>query len=143
MSKKFRVHHILCTSLYEGKGYSEGFCDNMSAVVCYLREHADEKLTLVAEPDIICKNCKWHKSDDTCGSDSNRVVEKDLRILSHLSLTLGAEYTYRELCRCMLEKITEEMFAESCGNCQWHKQGLCHYENLIAQLENVGNGRID
>ena len=26
--KKFRVHHILCTVLYRGEGYSGTFCDN-------------------------------------------------------------------------------------------------------------------
>lgn len=31
--KKFRVHHILCTVLYRGEGYSGTFCDNMTEKV--------------------------------------------------------------------------------------------------------------
>ena len=38
MADKFRGHHIVCTSLYEGKGYSGAFCENMTAVVERLRK---------------------------------------------------------------------------------------------------------
>ena len=57
MADKFRGHHIVCTSLYEGKGYSGAFCENMTAVVERLRKDPDEELLLVAEPDMICANC--------------------------------------------------------------------------------------
>ena len=52
MADKFRGHHIVCTSLYEGKGYSGAFCENMTAVVERLRKDPDEELFLVAEPDM-------------------------------------------------------------------------------------------
>ena len=55
MADKFRGHHIVCTSLYEGKGYSGAFCENMTAVVERLRKDPDEELLLVAEPDMICE----------------------------------------------------------------------------------------
>ena len=44
MADKFRGHHIVCTSLYEGKGYSGAFCENMTAVVERLRKDPDEEL---------------------------------------------------------------------------------------------------
>lgn len=137
MNKKLRVHHIFCTSLYEGKGYSSEFCDNMSAAVDYLRSHPDEKLTLVAEPDIICANCPNYLENDRCAQDSNHVVHKDYGILKYLELVEGADYSYRELCRQARKKITEEIFLESCGNCEWRKQGLCRYEDLTAQLDKM------
>lgn len=137
MSKKLRVHHIFCTSLYEGKGYSNSFCDNMAAVVSWLRSHPDEKLTLSASPDIVCANCPNHLPGDICSHNGNRVVDKDRGIAKCLELTEGAEYTYRELCRRAKECVTEEVFMETCGNCDWRKQGLCRYEDLVSQLENI------
>ena len=40
--KKFRVHHILCTVLYRGEGYSGTFCDNMTQKVQELK--ADQEI---------------------------------------------------------------------------------------------------
>lgn len=137
MHKKFRIHHILCTSLYEGKGYSSTFCENMSSIVEYLHHHPDEKLTLVAEPDIICANCPNRTEADTCSQDLNHVVEKDRGILKYIDLTEGAAYSYRELCRQMLLQITPELFEEICGSCAWKKQGLCRYEDLISHLSEM------
>lgn len=137
MSGKLRVHHILCTSLYEGKGYSSTFCDNMSSVVDELRKHPDEKCMLVAEPDMICANCPNHRENDGCSQNGNHIVEKDLKLLNVLGFREGNEYSYRELCRQARKTITEEIFLESCGNCEWRRQGLCRYEDLTAQLDRM------
>ncbi len=132
---QLRVHHILCTSNYEGNGYSGAFCENMTKIVNRLREDPDEKLELVAHPDMICLNCPNKTESDTCMHDFNRVVEKDRFIAEKLGLTEGNVYTYRALCRKTREQMTEEMFTELCGRCDWKKQGLCRYEDFIAQLE--------
>jgi hypothetical protein len=47
--KEFRVHHILCTQLYRGLGYSGDFCTNMTAIVSDLRANPEQKVRLVAE----------------------------------------------------------------------------------------------
>lgn len=135
MENRFRAHHIICTSLYEGKGYSGAFCENMTAVVERLRSNPDEELCLVAEPDIICRNCPNRTEKEECSSDSNRVVEKDRRVLNWLHLEEGKVYTYREMCRHAREHMTEDIFLENCGKCDWRRQGLCRYEDLIAQLD--------
>ena len=79
MADKFRGHHIVCTSLYEGKGYSGAFCENMTAVVERLRKDPDEELLLVAEPDMICANCPNRTETNECVHNHNRVVNKDRR----------------------------------------------------------------
>lgn len=79
MADKFRGHHIVCTSLYEGKGYSGAFCENMTAVVERLRKDPDEELLLVAEPDMICANCPNRTEMNECVHNHNRVVNKDRR----------------------------------------------------------------
>lgn len=35
MNRTFRVHHILCTALYTGLGYSGDFCENMTAITSF------------------------------------------------------------------------------------------------------------
>ena len=119
MADKFRGHHIVCTSLYEGKGYSGAFCENMTAVVERLRKDPDEELFLVAEPDMICANCP----------------NKDRRVIEFFGLEENRVYTYREMCRHARAAMNMDFFMENCGKCDWRKQGLCKYEDLLAQLD--------
>ncbi len=133
--KDLRVHHILCTSNYEGKGYSDAFCDNMSAVVDRLRSNPDEKLHLVAQPDMICRNCPNKTTDHTCAHDGNKIVAKDQRIAERLGLVVDGSYTYRTLCKITREQMTPELFTELCGVCSWHAQGLCKYEYFLDRLD--------
>lgn len=135
MHEKFRAHHIICTSLYEGKGYSGAFCENMTAIVNRLRSNPDEELVLVAEPDMICANCPNRTVDGKCESNDNRVVEKDRRVMRWLEFNEGTLYSYREMCRHARSHMTEEIFMENCGKCDWRAQGLCRYEELLAQLD--------
>ena len=99
MADKFRGHHIVCTSLYEGKGYSGAFCENMTAVVERLRKDPDEELLLVAEPDMICANCPNRTETNECVHNHNRVVNKDRRVIEFFGLEENRVYTYREMCR--------------------------------------------
>lgn len=137
MEKKFRAHHILCTSLYEGKGYSGTFCENMTKIVENLREDPDQTVLLVAEPDRICANCPNRTGTNECAQDANHVEIKDRKLLESLGLTEGASYSYRNLCRTAQKKVTREAFEATCGKCYWHRQGLCRYEDLIAQLKTI------
>lgn len=134
MSEKFRAHHILCTSLYEGKGYSNEFCDNMGKVVDRLRSHPDEAFQIVAEPDLICANCPNQTKDKTCSQNANRVVDKDRRVIERIGLKENGTYTYRELCRLASGKITYEVYLGFCQKCPWREAGLCKYEDLKRNL---------
>lgn len=116
MEQKFRVHHILCTSLYEGKGYSGTFCENMTAIVEWLQSHKDKPLTLVAEPDMICENCPNRTESNECEQDANHVAEKDRQLLAVLQLEEGGSYTYRELCERALDRMTEEAFLKAAAD---------------------------
>lgn len=135
MENKFRAHHIICTSLYEGKGYNNAFCENMTSVVNRLRDNPDEELTLVAKPDLICINCPNQTKSGKCSHNHNRVVNKDRRVMKFFGLKENQIYTYREMCRHAREAMTTEFFMENCGKCNWRKRGLCKYEDLIAQLD--------
>ncbi len=143
MSETFRAHHIICTSLYEGKGYSGAFCENMTAIVNRLRSNPDETMVLVAKPDMICANCPNRTEDGKCTENDNHVVEKDRFVMSRLKLQEGAVYSYRKMCRQARTYMTEEVFMENCGTCDWRAQGLCRYEDLIARLDACINASFD
>lgn len=132
---KFRAHHIICTSLYEGKGYSGAFCENMTSIVERLRSDPDEEFLLVAEPDMICANCPNRAEGNECSENHNRVVDKDRRVIEQFGLKENEVYTYREMCGHAREAMTEAFFMENCGKCDWRRQGLCKYEDLLAQLD--------
>lgn len=130
----FRVHHILCTNLYQGMGYSGEFCENMTKIVTELRRHPQKELELVCEPDMICQNCPNLTENGGCGQDANHVVGKDEKIRQILGLETHKIYTYQQLCKIALERFTEKDFMESCQNCQWYQQDLCHYDVLQKNL---------
>ena len=89
--KKFRVHHILCTVLYRGEGYSGTFCDNMTE-----KADPEEPLMLVTDPDMICARCPNRTPGDTCVDDKNHVKSKDLELLELFGLKENQLY-YRQL----------------------------------------------
>ena len=136
---RFRAHHIICTSLYEGKGYSGAFCDNMTKVVDDLRNNPDREFILSAQPDVICRDCPNKTDNNECSHNSNRVVKKDRRVIEKFKLQEGKVYSYREMCINARDNMDREYFEENCGKCDWHKQGLCSYEDLISSLDRTIN----
>ncbi|MFR4352056.1 MAG: DUF1284 domain-containing protein [Roseburia sp.] len=134
---EFRAHHILCTLLYEGEGYSGAFCENMTAIVEHLRGNLDENLHLVAKSDRICAGCPNCVEPEHCALENNSVVDKDRGVMRQLGLEENAVYTYRELCKKALDGMTEDFFEESCGTCDWRRRGLCRYEDLKTRLSHI------
>ena len=94
---KFRVHHIMCTNLYKGYGYSGPFCENMTKMVSWLNENQDEPLLLVTHPDEICKKCPNLVDGRYCVDITNHVQKKDEKLLEPLKLNGNKTYTYRQL----------------------------------------------
>lgn len=128
--KHFRVHHIMCTNLYQGYGYSGAFCQNMTKMVTWLKDHADEPLLLVSDPDEICKKCPNLVEGKYCLDATNHVKSKDQHLLEPLHLLEGQTYTYGQLMQKADKYLTKEVFESSCSKCEWYKQGLCHYEDF-------------
>lgn len=147
---RLRVHHLLCSALYVGKGYSVAFCENMQKVVEWLweplsepeedeeRQRAPEyilckgekrEVRLITEPDNICKECP-NLADNGCRLDDDHVVSKDAALAQALGLETDRVYPVMELLHTVGSRLTAEIFEESCSNCEWYKQGLCHYEQL-------------
>lgn len=140
---RLRVHHLLCSALYTGSGYSEDFCKNMQEIVDYLwgqgaarNMQCGEKaeIELVVSPDAICKECP-NLVDESCNLDDNNVVSKDAKLADRLSLTTDRSYFVPELLELVATNLTEEIFETSCHQCEWYAKGLCRYEMLAAKYE--------
>lgn len=134
MSRLLRAHHVLCTTLFEGKGYSSGFCAGMEKKVRQLREHPDMPLLAVCVPDEICQNCPNLTKQNTCSSEKNQIVQKDEWVCQVLRLQKDKIYTYREMQLRAKKYLDKQSFDKICGSCKWNKQGLCSYEKLMQRL---------
>lgn len=129
---RLRVHHLLCSALYVGKGYNEAFCANMQRVVEWLWKDGEgekREVLLIAEPDNICVSCP-NLVYDRCKLDDNHVVSKDAALAHALGLEIDCIYPVSELLHIVGSRLTAEIFEESCQNCEWYEQGLCDYEQL-------------
>lgn len=135
-----RVHHLLCIPLFQGYGYSDGFCENMAACIGRLRADGGQTVILTDRADDICAGCPHRgkaggcrqneeekdRSEDESGEDS--VVQKDRTLAEYLKLTVGNTYTFSQLMEMAAQNLTEEIFDESCKSCRWRMEGLCSYE---------------
>lgn len=144
---RLRVHHLFCSALFVGKGYSEAFCRNMSGIVRNLwgenpqgktlhsgQEENDGEVELVISPDVICKECP-NLINGRCSLDDNNVVSKDEKLAERLGLEINRSYPVTGLLRQTAENLTEEIFETSCHNCEWYLAGLCSYEKLAEKYK--------
>lgn len=137
---RLRVHHLFCSALYVGKGYSEAFCQNMQKAVQWLwnpaaGENEERKAELVLEPDSICAVCPNQKGRG-CILDDNHVVSKDAKLAQALGLAIDHTYSVSDLLGQVAQKLTKEIFETSCNQCEWYRMGLCSYEKLAEKYEN-------
>lgn len=144
---ELRAHHLLCIPMYQGHGYSEGFCAHMSEVINRIKT-SEEVFRPLASPDEICSHCpnlqppvQLPENDGSAKRESeipelkNRYCDhekntsrKDAILLENFGLICGRYYRREELRETVLSHMTEEIFDRSCGKCQWHEQGLCSFE---------------
>lgn len=143
-----RVHHLLCSVLFEGKGYSDSFVENMTKIVNELKK-ADSTVYLTCKPDSICSDCPNALSDGKCALDkentnlssanNKEIASLDQFIASSFSLKLETEYNSGELFKLIQSNITKDFFESSCSTCRWYHLGLCSYEKYEKQLSSFIN----
>lgn len=134
---ELRAHHLLCSILYEGKGYNDEFVENMNKVVSQLKRGGMVKI--IKKPDSICVECPNAKSDGGCAleKDSKEIKDLDQFILDSFGIKENEEADSFHFYSQIAENITEEIFNKSCGECRWKKAGLCSYNKYIEELKSV------
>ncbi len=139
---KLRVHHLLCSALFKGKGYSEAFTEHMRTVAGILfpepdREESgkDTDIILTIQSDLICGECPNLK-DNACCLDDNNVVAKDAKLAEALGLECDMVYRRKDLLRYVAGALSEDIFETSCHKCRWYEEGLCSYAGLREKYDN-------
>lgn len=132
---KLRAHHLLCSVLYKGRGYSSLFNKNMTCVVDNLRKGC--MVELGSSPDAICTDCPNLKEDGSCRLDENKcknIMSLDESVLSRFGFQSGEVYASQKLYRKIRNNCREDDFDLWCQNCRWRKEGLCSYSEYMERI---------
>ncbi len=132
-----RVHHLLCSVLYEGAGYSAQFTGHMNGIVSALKNR-HTKLRLVTGSDSICARCPNRTGEGGCALDDahKSVGGLDGLILERTGLKAGKVYTAEEAFMQAAGRMDESAFQQCCADCRWYLAGFCSYEKYERNVKN-------
>ena len=120
---ELRPHHLLCTQGYSGKGYSDGFVENMTSVVNTLRGDEPVKIRLVFSTDTLCQPCPNKRGEGLCKSQDN-VSRFDSKTIQYFNLE-EKEYIYQDIVREINSQMTPEILKDICSGCGWYPISSC------------------
>lgn len=120
---KLRPHHLLCTQGYSGKGYDTGFVTNMDEVVHTLRTVPGTKIQIVFNTDDLCIDCP-HKMGENICETQDKVAKFDRKTIEYFGIE-EKEYVYQDIIDEIDHKITEDILADICGDCEWFPISAC------------------
>lgn len=123
---RLRPHHVLCSIGFQGRGYSHGFVENMSAIVDGILRAPNGDATLVdltRDADELCGPCPRRTgSSCTCGDNIARL---DARHAAALGITPGTRLSWGELRERAKASVVPDDLDWLCEGCQWLSLGLC------------------
>ena len=113
-----RPHHGLCAQFFEGKGYSEGFVENMAAVLETLGGDPSRPVRLCCEADVICARCPHNRQG--CCESGQKVLDYDAEVLRLCSLRAGDTLSWGEYCARVEERVIRPgRLRQVCRDCEW------------------------
>ncbi|MGB0499398.1 MAG: DUF1284 domain-containing protein [Rubricella sp.] len=123
---RYRPHHFLCSLGYEGKGYSEAFTANMTAIVIgRLRAEGGEEtvIEVTGHTDDICAPCPKRRGRLCTSQDRIKVLD---RAHAHaLRLKPGERLTWGQALERIREHVQPGDLSTICAGCQWLELGVC------------------
>lgn len=120
---KLRPHHLLCTQGYEGKGYSDAFVENMTAITDLLRSGERARIDLVFSTDDICAKCPMMLDVDRCEANE-KIKRLDQKVVHYFGLE-EKSYIYQEIVCEINTKITASIMDDICSECSWYAVSAC------------------
>jgi len=120
---KLRPHHLLCTQGYSGKGYSDDFVENMTAITMRLRNDANAVVEIVFSTDDICGKCPRMIDHDLCESN-DKVKRFDAKVAAYFGIE-EKRYIYQDIIREINAKMTSAMMDDICSECEWYPISAC------------------
>jgi hypothetical protein len=134
---KFRPHHFLCALGFVGKGYSDRFTANMTAIVeGRLRAPGGEgtPIEVVGRLDDICAPCP-RRAGSGC-SVQEKIDRLDAAHAAALGLTAGDRLTWGAAQSRIRARVRPGDLARLCTGCEWLELGLC--EAALGRLHGKG-----
>jgi len=134
---RFRPHHFLCALGYAGKGYSEDFTANMTAIVMdRLRAPGGDDVVIetTGATDDICTPCP--KRRGRLCTNQQAISRLDRAHAAALRLAPRERLTWGEAKRRIVENVAPGSLSTLCEGCQWLELGLC--EKALARLHGEG-----
>ncbi|MEZ5886321.1 MAG: DUF1284 domain-containing protein [Paracoccaceae bacterium] len=130
---RYRPHHFLCSLGFQGKGYSEGFTANMTAIVMgRLRAQGGDAtvIEVTGATDDICAPCPKRRGRLCTSQDKIKTLDRAhaaaLRIEPHERLTWG------EAKARIRANVPPGTLKTLCAGCEWEPYGMC--EEALAAL---------
>jgi len=117
-----RPHHILCLSLFEGKGYNEEFTANIRKILDNF-----QNLEIVSCADDVCVCCP-NNIHGECSLGEDDVRNKDRNACRGLNLEIG-EISVESI-NHKLVMLTKTDFETCCSTCRWYKGNVCRFEKI-------------
>lgn len=122
MTIRLRGHHLLCLLGYRGKGYSDGFCANMTRVYEQLRTAPETRIELIEGPDEICAA---FPADQPAHCENGSVYRKDREIAGRIGIAVGETRAWSDICVAVAERVQPDDIGSLCRDCRWEPYGLC------------------
>ncbi len=123
---RYRPHHFLCSIGYEGKGYSEGFTANMTAIVMGRLRAVGGDATLIevaGAADDICAPCPKRQGEG-CEA-GGKIARLDAAHARALNLAPGDRLTWGEAKARIRAAVPAGSLRHLCAGCEWEPLGLC------------------
>lgn len=127
-----RGHHLFCTTLFTGHGYSEAFTTRMNATLQALK--VGEPFQLCRGADHLCEVCPNRGEHGSCSLGTDNALERDAAAFSVLYFQPGESITWQVALQKILQ-LGEQEFQAVCGGCRWQNEGLCSLALLQKQAK--------
>lgn len=120
---RLRPHHLLCIQSYSGKGYNDAFVENMNRITERLRNEDKTSVEIVFSDDDLCACCPNLQKDGFC-RDNEKVTSYDKKVTGYFHIE-EKTYTYQDITREIRRRMTPEILADICKDCEWYPTSAC------------------
>lgn len=123
---RYRPHHFLCSLGFEGKGYSEAFTANMTAIVMGRLRARNGDATLIeviAALDDICAPCPKRRGSACATQD--KIDALDHAHAEALGLRPGDRLSWGEAQNRIRARVPPGSLKTLCRGCEWEPYGMC------------------
>lgn len=123
---RYRPHHFLCSLGFEGKGYSESFTENMTAIVMgRLRAKGGDAtvIEVTGATDDICAPCP--KRRGRLCTNQDKIKTLDRAHAAALRLEPRETLTWGEAKARIRANIPAGSLKILCAGCEWERYGMC------------------